>query len=302
MPAFNAEKYIAASIESVINQTYNYWELIVIDDGSSDGTADIVHSFISLDKRIKYFYQKNARQANARNNGILHAKGSLLAFLDADDLWLPNKLEKSLQFFDINKYDLIFTSSFTTSDENIDITSTSYKVMNITEQEYLNSSAIPLFLSYNRIPMLTVILKKEVVEKVGFFDENCVPAEDYDLWLRLLIAGCNFKSINFPLSIYRVHSGSSTALDRTASNVVIKSIVKNFTSEELIAINARPHLKKWLILWTKFSLDRNNIKVYIKYLNHFNYKSKTIISLLNFYKILNSNFIKKMIIKTLKGM
>lgn len=300
MPAYNVEKYIAASIESVMNQTFKNWELIIIDDGSTDGTATVIHSFIALDNRIKYLYQENARQAKARNNGILHAKGNLLAFLDSDDLWLPTKLEKSLQFFDLNKYDLLFTNSYISSDANIDVSSTSYETMHVTAQEYLNRSAIPLFLSYNRIPTLTVILKKEVMEKVGFFDEKSVPIEDYDLWLRLLISGCNFVAIAEPLSIYRVHSASSTASDRTPSNFIIKSIVKNFTSEELIALNAKPYLKKWLILWTRFYLNKNNTEEYIHFLNYFQCKTKSILILLYFYKLLNCKIILKLIITELK--
>jgi teichuronic acid biosynthesis glycosyltransferase TuaG len=93
MPAYNAEKYIGDSIKSVLAQTYSNWELIVVDDGSTDGTAAVVREFVDRDNRIKYFYQENGRLGKARNTGIGHAAGPLIAFLDSDDLWVETKLE-----------------------------------------------------------------------------------------------------------------------------------------------------------------------------------------------------------------
>src|SRR5919106_5413407 len=92
MPAYNAEKYIAGSIRSVIVQTYSDWELIVVDDGSTDSTATVVQEFVARDPRIKYIFQENGRLGKARNTGIRNSSGPLIAFLDSDDLWVPIKL------------------------------------------------------------------------------------------------------------------------------------------------------------------------------------------------------------------
>jgi len=100
MPAFNAEKFIAESIESVVAQTYPNWELVVVDDGSTDGTAKIIKRYQAAEPRIKYFYQKNARQGIAKNLGISESYGEYIAFLDADDLWLPEKLDIELDYID----------------------------------------------------------------------------------------------------------------------------------------------------------------------------------------------------------
>src|SRR5262249_23306047 len=97
MPAYNAGKYIADSIQSVLAQTYSDWELIVVDDGSADNTASIVQQFVTRDSRINYFFQENGRLGKARNTGIKEARGALIAFLDSDDLWLETKLELQLQ-------------------------------------------------------------------------------------------------------------------------------------------------------------------------------------------------------------
>ena len=95
-PCYNDERYIAETIESVLSQTYPFWEMIIVDDGSADGSAEIVRGFLSLDSRIRYFRQDNAGSASARNTGIRHAQGQYIALLDADDLWLPDFLASQI--------------------------------------------------------------------------------------------------------------------------------------------------------------------------------------------------------------
>src|SRR5258706_12531894 len=94
MPAYNAEKFITQSIQSVIAQTYSNWELVIVDDGSTDNTKEIVSGFQKTEPRIKYIYQPNGRQGKARNTGIEHAAGEWIAFLDAEDILIPAMLEK----------------------------------------------------------------------------------------------------------------------------------------------------------------------------------------------------------------
>lgn len=300
MPAYNVENYIGASITSVINQTYSNWELIVIDDGSTDGTAGIVQSFIEKDGRIKYLYQENARQARARNNGILHAKGSLLAFLDSDDLWLPTKLEQSLVVFDLERYDLVFTNTYMTAETFIDVSNASYDVMQVAAKEYNGTEALLSFMEYNRVPTLTVLVKKSLVEQVGLFDENCVPAEDYDLWVRLLKNGAAFKSIAAPLSIYRVQEASSTASDRLATAAVVTSIAKNFTAQELATLQVDRYLRKWLLRWIAYSLNKTKVSELQAYVIHFNFNNKLITLLFLFRSILGYQRFKHLITKALQ--
>ena len=110
MPAYNTEKFIGESIQSVIDQTYANWELLVVDDGSTDKTADIIRAFAAQDNRVKYLFQQNGRQAKARNTAIEHSQGTLIAFLDADDLWLPEKLERQLQAFEATNADVVYSN------------------------------------------------------------------------------------------------------------------------------------------------------------------------------------------------
>lgn len=108
MPSWNTERFIAETIQSVIDQTYTNWELLIVDDCSSDNTDEVVSSF--KDERIKYFHnEKNSGAALTRNKAMREAKGEWIAFLDSDDLWLPEKLEHQIAFMKRNGYSLSFT-------------------------------------------------------------------------------------------------------------------------------------------------------------------------------------------------
>src|SRR5687767_2791669 len=103
MPAYNAEQFVAESIQSVIDQSYENWELLVVDDGSTDKTAEIALGFKAKDSRVKYILQPNGRQAKARNTGVQDAGGTLVALLDSDDVWMPEKLQRQVRtLFDAN--------------------------------------------------------------------------------------------------------------------------------------------------------------------------------------------------------
>ena len=108
MPAYNAEKYIEEAIESVLKQTYRNWELIIVNDCSIDATEQIVKKYQEQDERIKFHsLTENHGVANARNTALQNAVGRYIAFLDSDDMWLPEKLEKQIGFMKINNY--VFT-------------------------------------------------------------------------------------------------------------------------------------------------------------------------------------------------
>jgi teichuronic acid biosynthesis glycosyltransferase TuaG len=213
MPAYNAEKYIAESIESVINQSYPNWELLIIDDGSTDRTKDLVEQFLLIDTRIFYYYQSNAKQGKARNLGIEKSKGELLAFIDSDDLWLENKLEIQVKEIDEKKVDLVFCDSFIFNDDD---SQNCQKKVDVETRYYAGEDAIQLFIECNRIPILTVVAKKSVIVATGgFIEDNIVQyGEDYHLWLKLLLTGSVFYSTDLVLAKYRVHSESVTMQDK----------------------------------------------------------------------------------------
>jgi len=217
MPAYNAEKYISESIDSVIKQTFQNWDLIIVDDGSIDQTSKIVNEFVKFDKRIKYYFQENGGQGKARNFGIINSGGRYIAFLDSDDLWLEDKL--SNQIDEIIKYDcdLVFSDSIVFENE-----SNSFRQMN-TVEGYLNGkNAVNLFLKINRIPILTVLVKKEKILISGGFSElkqiQCV--EDYHLWIKLLIDQNLFWGSGIVTAKYRLHNNSATSNDRLVTHKI----------------------------------------------------------------------------------
>lgn len=224
MPAYNAQKYIAESIESVIGQTYLNWELLIVDDGSTDHTASIIKQYQLKDNRIQYFYQKNGRQGKAKNTAIKNSKGDYIAFLDADDLWLAEKLKVSVNEITEGDYSLLFTDCFVFQDDARNISTLS--TLGVVDAIYEGRESILMFLYCNRIPNLTVLIKRKAMMDAGHFIDTVV-AEDYEMWLRLLKNGCIFKAISTPLSLYRVHNESITAKDRHATFEVIE-IVKGF--------------------------------------------------------------------------
>ena len=109
-PCYNSACFVSDTILSVLNQTYQNWELLITDDGSTDASVSIVNSFIAKDNRIYLFKIENGGAAIARNSSIKHAKGKYIAFLDSDDLWLPTKLEKQIFFMESNNYTISYTS------------------------------------------------------------------------------------------------------------------------------------------------------------------------------------------------
>nr|WP_294943166.1 glycosyltransferase family 2 protein [uncultured Mucilaginibacter sp.] len=246
MPAYNAQKYIAESMESVICQTYPIWELIIIDDGSTDDTAAIVKQYQTKDDRIKYIYQKNAGQGRAKSTGIKISKGEYIAFLDADDLWLKEKLSKSLTAIKSSDASLLFTN-YGVFDKNVN--DGEITVMQVGDATFEGRESIITFLNYNQIPNLTVLTTREAIIGAGDFTDIVV-AEDYEMWLRMLKNGCTFMSISTCLSLYRVHNESITARDRFATFEIIQ-IIKNFGQQyQEFAVEAKKiaveKIKYWL--------------------------------------------------------
>jgi glycosyltransferase involved in cell wall biosynthesis len=211
MPAYNAEKYLADSIRSVLAQEYADWELVVVDDGSTDKTASIVQEFANLDRRIKYIYQENGRLGKARNTGIRNASGSLIAFLDSDDLWLDTKLAAQTRAMAENDADVVFSNCYIFTGQNIGEETRTFDSFT---GKFSGPELLDAVIQQNRIPVLTVLLKRSAFDRVGLFEEGKAyhGCEDYDLWLRLAEAGCVFYGMPDVLARYRRHDTAMTAI------------------------------------------------------------------------------------------
>jgi glycosyltransferase involved in cell wall biosynthesis len=191
-PSYNSSKYIEKTIQSVIEQTYKKWELLIIDDCSNDNSVQIVNKYIINDDRIKlYQLEKNSGVAIARNYGIKKAKGTFIAFLDSDDIWLPNKLEVQLSFMKKNKL-LLTYSSYQTIDEYNRLINIRVAKEDLTYDDMLKS---------NHIGNLTGIYN---CSKLGKFYMEQVGHEDYLHWLAVMKKAKKTKGIHEPLAQYRI--------------------------------------------------------------------------------------------------
>lgn len=197
MPSYNSAKFIEKSIDSVLNQTYKNWELLVIDDCSSDNSLELVEKYTQIDSRIKLITnEKNLGVAESRNRGLAEAKFSYVAFLDSDDVWDQNKLQIQVDFMIANKAAISFTQYYRINelDEKIG------EVNRIPEKvDYFD------LLKGNSIAMSTSMMDIRIVEKIKF---EQIGHEDYYFWLKLLKSGNMAKGINSKLVYYRVHSTS----------------------------------------------------------------------------------------------
>jgi teichuronic acid biosynthesis glycosyltransferase TuaG len=220
MPAYNAAKFINKAIDSVITQTYSNWELIIVNDGSTDNTAAIINEKAKNCDRIKVISQPNGKQGKARNAGINHASGEWLAFLDADDTWYHTKLGKQVSEISTIQADVFFADAMIIEGER------EIGQMNAGTGIFKGKSGLEAFLQKNQVPVLTAIVKKQILLECGVFDEspNIQNAEDYQLWLKLLLMGKTLYGSGECLANYHLHPDSNTATDRIAFWPVCESL------------------------------------------------------------------------------
>ncbi len=205
-PAYNAAEYIAETIESVLAQTYQNWEMLVVNDCSKDNTAEIVQSYAVKDKRIKLINMKqNSGAAVARNTAIQNAKGRYIAFLDSDDIWKKEKLQKQLNFMQQNSYAFTYTG---------------YEHFKETKENIQNEVKVSQSLNYkqalkgNKIGCLTVMVDKTQIQNIHFIMQK---HEDYILWLNILKQGITAYGLNESLALYRTGNSKSVSSNKLQS-------------------------------------------------------------------------------------
>lgn len=199
---YNIKDYVQSAIHSVLAQSYHSTEIIVVDDGSSDGTDSALEQYVS-DGQIIYIRKENGGPSSARNCGIRHATGTLIAFLDGDDLWEPDKLESQVEAFNDNAAAGMVFCDFSTFDDHGNVAcqknASLYKHCKPVEFDYLLSRN-------NFIYPSTVLIGRHVFEKTGYFDETLRGPEDYDMWLRI---SREFKVIGLESSLVRIRQHSA---------------------------------------------------------------------------------------------
>ena len=196
MPAYNASKNIQKSIDSVLSQTYKNWELFIINDCSTDNTLGIIQEYRKSDNRIKLInLEENSGVANARNQGIKRATGSLVAFLDSDDYWTKNKLKKQRNFMLVNNYKFTYSNFHVVNDEGVLLDT----------RIAPNKSDYKTLLKSNHIGCLTVMVDTQLIK------ENLMKTighEDYLTWLSILKKEIIAYNTNETLGYYRISKDS----------------------------------------------------------------------------------------------
>ncbi|MBD2355788.1 glycosyltransferase family 2 protein [Tolypothrix sp. FACHB-123] len=243
IPVYNSERSVAQTIESVLAQTYRDFEIIIVDDGCTDKSIDICKQF--NDPRIKIVHQQNRGLAGARNTGIRHAQGEYLAFIDSDDLWLPQKLEKHLQHLEQSpQVGVSFSRSSFIDDEGKPLGI--YQMPKLTEitPEYL----------FCRNPISngsSVVIRRAVFEDIKFqenlygevedfyFDDRFRQSEDIECWLRIALQTTwQIEGIPEALTLYRVNMGGLSA-----------NILKQYESWERILVKTQVYNPEFVELW-----------------------------------------------------
>jgi glycosyltransferase involved in cell wall biosynthesis len=258
IPVFNSENYISYCINSVISQN-NVINVYCINDGSTDFSGVILKRFSDKYKNIHVIDQSNQKQSIARNNGIMNSKSKYIALLDSDDQWTPNHLQLCLDELEKNNCDIVstgFFDSYEVGDMLLDISATIHPVF---PGIYAGECGINKFIMSNKVATSTVVMRREVIEKIGFFDPIATPAEDYDLWIRAIKSGFKVKVLSEATMYYRHHEKSSTSNSkpRWSFNEDFDVLNKNFTIRQLqsLPFEVEKSLALKFKYWVRFSSE-----------------------------------------------
>ena len=207
IPVYNTKRYLDETIGSVLKQTYENWELILVDDGSTDGSVDLIKDYCNSDIRIRLIEQANAGQGAARNNGIRQAKGELIAFLDSDDLWTPEKL--TIQLEEKVKYGVEFQYAhgyLMYEDQNNKLETYDWISGEFKGLDFFNQLFISCYVNTD-----TVLMDKIIFDKIGLFDTDpeLRGTEDFDLWLRVAKENYKVYGSKQRVAYYRIHPGGT---------------------------------------------------------------------------------------------
>lgn len=201
VPTYNGARYIGDAIESVLAQNYTDYEVIVVDDGSTDDTNQALEPYL---ERITYIRQSNQGLSRARNQGVAVSRGEYLSFLDSDDLFLPNKLAAQAQFLDSMPDVGLVASGFQYFDKDRSVLqdSCSWKIERLLDLETILFSGLTV--------VHGVLIRREWFSRIGGFDPSLSYCEDMDFWYRLSLEGCPIYWLPDIVCQYRLHSGNMT--------------------------------------------------------------------------------------------
>lgn len=181
-PTYNRARFLPAAVASVLSQTFGDFELIIVDDGSEDNTPDVLKPFFA-DRRVRYVYQENQGQSHARNLALKQATGDFIAFLDSDDVWARDKLEKQLAVFRANsEVDIVHGDEAIINEQG--------SVVSLQNMRRYSGRITRYLLADNSVSITTALVRRRCFDEMGGFDTSVGVADDYELWLRFSARYC----------------------------------------------------------------------------------------------------------------
>ena len=203
IPSYNCARYLGRAIDSACEQTYKDYEIVLVDDGSTDDTKDVAMHY---GKKVTYLYQQNQGLSAARNQGISKASGELLAYLDADDMWYPEKLERQVAFLDAHQECGIVHSEMSIINEQDEVLHVRF--YEETQRSVPQGYCMQQLLMRCHIQPVTVVERRNVFDLVGGFDNRILVAQDYLHWIMIAAEGQAVGYLAEPLGKYRWRTGS----------------------------------------------------------------------------------------------
>jgi glycosyltransferase involved in cell wall biosynthesis len=246
IPTYNCAQYLKNAIDSILGQTFQDFEIIVVDDGSTDKTKEEMAVYNKSVTRVRYIFQENRGAGAARNKGIGMAQGEYIAFLDADDVYMPEMLEKAMKFLADNTSSDIVITEWYLSEAGLFATKKSKE--HVTIEDFPENSEI-LFETLLKRSFLNVcmIAKRSDLEATGGFDESLYLGEDADLWRRIVKYKLRIGIIHEPLYVYRKRKNSITTVLNMDNIIGQFSLFKKYEKE----IWARENIRRYYsdVLW-----------------------------------------------------
>jgi glycosyltransferase involved in cell wall biosynthesis len=263
IPTYNRAHLIGESIQSVLDQTFQDFELIIVDDGSSDDTETVVKGF--EDPRIRYIYQENRGISGARNTGIRNAEGQYVAFLDSDDLWLPELLESEVPILDTNLDVGVVYAKAQAMDTDGNLASFTRGNSQRYPDQTLKSALYGDFVAF-----ITAVVRRECFDRIGLFDEVLKGRVDWDIWVRIA-KHYRFAYIDKVLAHFRAHArqftGAASEHFLEVSECGIRVLDKAFSdpelSEETLAIKPLAYRNVYLdigLRWSRVPAWRESVR------------------------------------------
>ncbi len=285
IPCYNGERFVGDAIESILAQTYGDLEVVVVDDGSTDNSAAVVGGYTGGGEVRLVRHEANRGIPAARNTGIASVAGEFVSFLDQDDSWVPEKLDRQIRIFDASppEVGMVFSDVLVVDDDGASLGLCVGREIPRRLDTMCREERLRALFRHNFIPLISVLVRRRCLDEVGWFDEDIRGGmDDYELCLRL-VAGCDVRVIQEPLATHRVHvlnySQDTERLIADAPEIIERALAEHpFLSELMprkLAVHhfrlARYHRDRGDMARARAELrraitsDRSWIKLYFSY-------------------------------------